>query len=134
MTPHIRASGARRAQRGFTLLEVLIALTICATALAFLFAVIAGSKDLTFRANRALERGDELRQLASLSRLVDERAELLVPVSESDYRIDLEGDELEVPVRKTATTTQALRQYEIENADGDVVYRGYYWITLEEPE
>lgn len=134
MTPHIRASRARRAQRGFTLLEVLIALTICATALAFLFAVIAGSKDLTFRANRALERGDELRQLASLSRLVDERAELLVPVSESDYRIDLEGDELEVPVRKTATTTQALRQYEIENADGDVVYRGYYWITLEEPE
>lgn len=127
-----RSSGK---QRGFTLLEVLIALAICATALAFLFAAIAGSKNLTFRANRALERGNELRQLASLSRLVDQRGELLVEEpTGSDYRVDLEGEELEVPERKTSTTTQAIREYEIQNAEGDVVFRGYYWITLEEPE
>jgi prepilin-type N-terminal cleavage/methylation domain-containing protein len=127
----------RRAQRGFTLLEVLISLTICATALAFLFAVIAGSKDLTFRANRALQRGDELRQIATLSRLVDQNGELIVTLqseAESAYRIDLEGEALEAPVRKTSTTTQAIRQYEIQNDDGDIVYSGYYWITLEEPE
>lgn len=133
MTRRARRS-RRRAQRGFTLLEVLIALTICATALAFLFTAIAGSKDLTFRANRALERGDELRRLATLSRLVDQRGELLVEAPESDYRVDLDGEALDAPVRKTATTTQAIRQYQIENADGDVVFRGYYWITLEEPE
>jgi hypothetical protein len=117
-------------------LEVLLALTICATALAFLFAVIAGSKDLTFRAQGALARGDELRQLVSLSRLVDQTGELLVPEpdSDSDYRLNLEAEELEAPERKTATTTEAVRQYEIENADGDVVYRGFYWITLEEAE
>lgn len=123
-----------RPTRGFTLLEVLIALTICATALAFLFAVIAGSKDLTFRALGAVKRGDEVRQLVSLTRFVDSAAELLVEPPESSYRLDLEGEELDVPVRKTSTTTQAIRQYEIKNADGDVVYRGYYWITLEEPE
>ena len=126
--------GTRRGQRAFTLLEVLIALTICATALAFLFAVIAGSKDLTFRAHQAVKRGDELRQLVTLSRLVDATGELLVPPPDSDYRIELEGEELEAPERKTATTTQAIRRYEIQNADRDVVYSGYYWITLEEPE
>lgn len=137
MTRHARSTRVRRAQRAFTLLEVLISLTICATSLAFLFAVIAGSKDLTFRANRALQRGDELRQIATLSRLVDQSGELLVTLeseAESAYRIDLEGEELDVPVRKTSTTTQAIRQYEIQNDEGDVVYSGYYWITLEEPE
>jgi prepilin-type N-terminal cleavage/methylation domain-containing protein len=134
LTPSAAPPRTRPAQRGFTLLEVLIALTICATALAFLFAVVAGSKDLTFRANQALKRGDEVRRLATLSRLVDPAGELLVPAPESDYRVELEAEELEIPERKTATTTQAIRQYEIRNADGDVAYRGYYWITLEEPE
>ena len=135
MTRRRPASRPRR-PRGFTLLEVLIALTICATSLAILFSVIAGSKRLTFRANGAIKRGDEVRQLVSLTRLVDQTAELLVepPDPGSDYRIDLEGEELDVPTRKTSTTTQAIRQYEIQNADGDVLYRGYYWITLEEPE
>ena len=63
---------------------------------------------------------------------------LVAPESESEssgtYRLDLEGEELDVPVRKTSTTTQAIRQYEIQNDEGDVIYSGYYWITLEDPE
>ena len=103
MTRHALPRFRRRGQRGFTLLEVLIALTICATALAFLFTAIAGSKDLTFRANRALQRSDELRRLATMSRLVDQRGELVVEASDQRYRVDLEGEELDVPERKTAT-------------------------------
>lgn len=125
---------SRPRERGFTLLEVLIALTICATTLAFLFAAVAGSKDLTFRAQQALLRGDALRQLVTLSLLVDETGELLVLPEESDYQVVVDTEEIEVPERKTDVTTEAVRAYDIENASGDIVLRGVYWITLEEAE
>ena len=124
----------RAVQSGFTLLEVLLALTICAIALASLFSVIAGSKQLTFRAKDALQQSIELRQLVSLSLLVDEAGELLVPPEDSDLEIDLIPDELEVPDRKTATTTETIYQYEIDDPDGNVVLSGTYWVTLEEAE
>jgi prepilin-type N-terminal cleavage/methylation domain-containing protein len=128
------AAMRRRNQSGFTLLEVLIALTICAMALASLFAVIAGSKQLTYRARGALEESIEISKLATLPLLVDETGELLVPVENSDYRISLVLDEFEPPERKTESTTETLYQYEIEDPDGKVVAGGTYWVTLEEAE
>jgi hypothetical protein len=112
----------------------MLALTICAIALASLFRVIVGSKQLTYRAQTALHETIELRNLLSLPLLVDEEGELLVPADDTDYRITLLADELEDPERKTAATTEALYEYEIENPDGDVVARGTYWVTQEEAE
>jgi prepilin-type N-terminal cleavage/methylation domain-containing protein len=130
-----RAARARgRSQHGFTLLEVMLALTICTIALASLFSVIVGSKQLIFRAQGALEESVELRSLVSLSLLVDPEGELLAPSEDSEYRIALIADELEPPERKTDTTTEALYQYEIEDEEGEVVLRGTYWVTLEEAE
>lgn len=119
---------------GFTLLEVMLALAICAIALASLFRVVAGSKQLTYRARSALQETVELRSLLSLPLLVDEEGELLVPDSDEKYRIELLPDELEVPERKTDTTTETLYEYEIEDDDGNVVLRGNYWVTLEVAE
>ena len=123
-----------RTQSGFTLLEVILALTICAIALVGLFGVIAGSKQLTFRAQGVLEESNALWAQVTSTLLADQTGELLVPNEESDYRINLLGDELEPPERKTDTTTEALYEYEIEDADGEVVARGTYWVTLEEAE
>jgi len=84
-----------RRQRGFTLLEVLLALTICAIALASLFGVIAGSRQLTFRAQGVLTESDDLRRFTSRALLVDPTGALLVPDEESDYRFNPDLDELE---------------------------------------
>ena len=123
-----------RRQGGFTLLEVILALTICATALVGLFAVIAGSKQLSFRAQSALEESDALWAVVTSTLLVDASGELLVPRESSAYEIDLRGDELVPPERRTDTTTETLYEYEIEDAEGVVVARGTYWVTLEEAE
>jgi len=128
-----RAAGSWR-QRGFTLLEVLLALTICTIALASLFAVIVGNKQLIFRAQGALNESAELQDLITRSLLVDQEGALLAEPEESEYRIRLIADELEAPERKTSETTEALYQYEIENEDGEVVMSGTYWVTLEEAE
>jgi prepilin-type N-terminal cleavage/methylation domain-containing protein len=124
----------RGRQGGFTLLEVMIALTICAIALASLFRVISGSKQLTFRARGALTETVELRNLLSLPLLADEQGEPLVSDDDSKYRIEIVPDELEVPDRKTDVTTETLYEYEIKNDDGDVVLRGSYWVTLDVAE
>jgi prepilin-type N-terminal cleavage/methylation domain-containing protein len=126
--------GPKRPQAGFTLLEVILALTICAIALVGLFGVIAGSKQLSFRAQRVLEESNELWAAVTSTLLVDETGELLVPDEDSDYAIDLIADELEPPERKTDSTTEALYEYEIEDPDGNLVSRGTYWVTLEEAE
>jgi hypothetical protein len=112
----------------------MLALTICTIALASLFSVIVGSKQLIFRAQGLLEESIELRSLVSLSLLVDEEGELLLPPEDSDYRIGLIADEIEEPERKTEATTETLYHYEIEDEDGDVVLSGTYWVTLEEAE
>jgi prepilin-type N-terminal cleavage/methylation domain-containing protein len=125
---------SRRAARGFTLLEVLIALTICGFALAALFGVIAGSKQLTFRARGVLTESDELRRVVTSSLLVDSAGELLVPVEIPTLSFAPDSAEIEVPERKTAETTETLFQYEIEDADGELVLLGTYWISLEVAE
>lgn len=121
-------------QSGFTLLEVILALTICAIALIALFGTIAGSNQLSFRAQQALRESGALWDVVTATLLVDPAGDLLVPAEDSDYRVNLAADEIEIPERKTDTTTETLYQYEIEDPDGDVVLRGTYWVTLEVAE
>src|SRR5690606_31708270 len=67
---------AARSARGFTLLEVLVALTIAGMALGGLFAVIGGNKRLAWRSEDALVRTMDLRSLINQAQLDDTRGEL----------------------------------------------------------
>jgi Tfp pilus assembly protein PilV len=124
----------RRRDSGFTLLEVILALTICAIALIGLFGTIAGSKQLTFRAQDTLRESSALWDVVTATLLVDASGELLAPIEDSEYTVNLNEEELELPDRRTDTTTEALYQYEVEDPDGAVVVTGTYWVTLEVAE
>ena len=55
-------------QQGFTLLEVLVALTITGMVLGSLFALAAGSKQLAFRSGESLDVAIEARKLAGYTK------------------------------------------------------------------
>lgn len=119
--------------RGFTLLEVLVALTITGLALGGLFGVIAGNKRLAWRAEAELLKSTQIRSLINFSQLNDERGEITVDFENADLRLftDLE---LEPPERRTAGSQQALRSFEVLDATGEPVATGTYWVELALPE
>lgn len=126
-------SCSRRSQRGFTLLEVMVALTITGLALGGLFGVIAGNKRLAWRSEAALIKSTQVRSLINFSQLNDERGEIFLDFENEELRL-VTGIELELPERKTMGSRQALRGYEVFDEFGDVVASGTYWVELELPE
>ena len=120
--------------RGFTLLEVLVALTITGMALGGLFAVIGGNKRLAWRSEDALIRATEVRSLINQAQLDDTRGELLLAVEIEG--IQLEADiELDAPEERALLgTTQKLRGYELRDESGAVIASGAYWVELDLPE
>jgi prepilin-type N-terminal cleavage/methylation domain-containing protein len=121
------------AARGFTLLEVLVALTITGLALGGLFSVIAGNKRLAWRSEAALIKSTQVRSLINFSQLNDQRGAIDVTFENRDLQLYTDI-ELEIPERHTAGTTQALRAYEILDENGMEVAKGTYWVELELPE
>ena len=97
---NIPVSKQRAGTRGFTLLEVLVALTITGMALGSLFGIIAGNKRLAWRSEESLIKTMQARSLINFSQLNDERGEISVDFENRDLVIN-SGFELEVPERKT---------------------------------
>lgn len=123
-----------RHQRGFTLLEVLVALTITGLALGSLFAVIGGNKRLAWRSEAALVRATEIRSLINQAQLDDMRGELPLARSLPELQVEA-GIELEDPEGMDLQgTTQALRGYELRDANSELVVSGSYWVELDLPE
>ncbi len=120
----------RKRHRGFTLLEVMVALTITGMALGGLFGVIAGNKRLAWRSEEALVRTMQTRGMINFSQLNDERGEVMVDFEYDEVDI-VTGFELEAPERKTQASRLALRQYEVLDELGDSVTVGTYWVELE---
>lgn len=120
----------RKRLRGFTLLEVMVALTITGMALGGLFGVIAGNKRLAWRSEEALVRTMQTRGMINFSQLNDERGEVMVDFEYDEVDI-VTGFELETPERKTQASRLALRQYEVLDELGDIVAVGTYWVELE---
>ena len=120
--------------RGFTLLEVLVALTIAGMALGGLFAVIGGNKRLAWRSEDALVRTMEVRSLINQAQLDDTRGEFLparvVPGLQIESDIELEDPE----ERVQQGTVHRLRGYELRDSNGEVIARGSYWVELDLPE
>jgi prepilin-type N-terminal cleavage/methylation domain-containing protein len=119
--------------KGFTLLEVMVALTITGLALGGLFGVIAGSKRLAWRAEDALVHSSQVRSLINFSQLNDEQGEVFISF-ENDALNLYTGTKLEMPERKTMATNEELRSYEITDENGDVVAKGTYWMVPDFPE
>ena len=121
------------AMKGFTLLEVMVALTITGMALGGLFGVIAGNKRLAWRSEESLVTTMQTRSMINFSQLNDERGEVFVDF-ENDELLLSTGYEMEVPVRKTQASRLTLRQYEVLDKFGEPVTVGSYWVELELPE
>lgn len=125
---------AARTARGFTLLEVLVALTIAGMALGGLFAVIGGNKRLAWRSEDALVRTMDLRSLINQAQLDDQRGELPPARVVQGLRTDSDIELPDPEDRELAGTVHKLRGYELRDANGEVVLRGSYWIELDVPE
>ncbi len=124
---------SHRHMKGFTLLEVMVAMTITGMAMGSLFGVIAGNKRLAWRAEEALVKTMQARSLINYSQLNDDQGEVYINFENEDLFID-SGYELAVPSRKTQATTAVLRQYEVIDEFGELITSGTYWVELELPE
>ncbi len=120
-------------QRGFTLLEVMVALTITGMALGSLFGIIAGNKRLAWRSEESLVKTMQARSLINFSQLNDERGEASVDFENLNLIIN-SGYELEIPERKTQASRLALREYEVFDEVGELITTGTYWVALELPK
>lgn len=119
-----------KSDQGFTLLEVIVALTITGMALGGLFGVIAGNKRLAWRSETSLVETMQARSMINFAQLNDERGDVFINF-ENDELVIIPGVELEPPERKTQATRLALRQYEVIDEDGELITLGTYWVELD---
>lgn len=117
---------------GFTLLEVIVAMAITGFVLGGLFSLVAGSKQLTWRAESNLERATQIRATTNFALLQNEYVDVEPVLEHDDYRVEPAGL-LEVPVRKTQPTLHAIGRFEIRNSQREEVITGTRWLELEVP-
>lgn len=121
-----------RVYRGFTLLEVMIALTITAMVMGGLFTLSAGSKQLAFRAQQSLQDSTAARAAVNEA-LLDNEFRDLEPAMASD-RYTIEGmDVLPDAERRTAPMTDLLQLYEIRDARTGETIEAVRWIRADLP-
>lgn len=100
---------------GFTLLESIVALTITGFLLGGLFSLIAGSKELSFRAVGHLSRSLELRAISNFSILQDGYNEIESILGSDRFNVE-EAYELSAPVRKTQPMNHSLKAFEVTDS------------------
>ena len=117
--------------RGFTLIEVMVALTITGFLLGGLFALVAGSKRLSSRAETALARSLQQRAAFNAALLDNDFADLdsFLSTASADYGV-VELDELEFPDRQTQPLPYALQALELQSPDGDTEVVATRWQRL----
>ena len=120
-------------QAGFTLLEVIVALTITGFVLGGLFTLAGGSKQLAWKSQDSLHRAINARAQVNFALLEDEYADVEPILSDSDYLI--RGVEfLPAPERKTLPVNYVLQSYEVINEQTEQIIRGSRWVRLELPQ
>jgi prepilin-type N-terminal cleavage/methylation domain-containing protein len=121
-------------QGGFTLLEVVVALTITGMVLGSLFALAGGSKQLAFRSGQSLDVAIEARASINFALLQDEYREV-EEILEGEQRFSIRANEYLEPVpRKTEANTFKLQSYEVIDENTDESIKGTRWVKLELPE
>lgn len=119
-------------QRGFTLLEVMIALTITAMVMGGLFTLSAGSKQLAVRAQQSLQSSTAARAAVNQA-LLDNEFRDLEPAIEDD-RFIIEGLELLPDAeRRTAPMNDLLQLYEVRDSLTDETIEAVRWTRSDLP-
>ena len=126
-------SQAHSKSRGFTLLEVIVALAITGFVLGGLFTLVGGSKQLTWRAEDSLLRATKLRAATNFALLQNEFDSVEEILLDEEYIVQA-LERVEEPLRKTQPMINALQTYEIVNPERDERYQGSRWIQLNVPE
>ena len=122
-----------RRHSGFSLLEVIVALTITGFVLGSLFSLVGGSKQLSWRSEQSLVQATRLRAAINFSLLEDEFSEVEQILQDDSYQIRA-LDLLEDPVRKTQASIYGFQAYEIINRERDEVIEGSRWIQFDLPQ
>ena len=120
----------RKNQQGFTLIEVIVALTITGFLLGGLFSLVGGSKQLSWRSEEALVRAIQQRAAWNFALLDNEYADLEA-ILDDDYYEVRELDDIEAPDRQTQSLQYTLRALELVSEDGDVEGVAARWIRLQ---
>ena len=118
---------------GFTLLEVIVALTITGFVLGGLFSLVGGSKQLSWRSEASLVEATRLRAAINFARLENEYSDVEEILLDDSYQIR-SLDLLEDSERKTQATVHAFQAYEVINRERDEVVAGSRWIQLDLPQ
>jgi general secretion pathway protein I len=104
-------------QNGFTLLEIIIAMSIISLALGTSFSLLANSKRLAFKATYQIEQVVFLRSVINISQL---REEPEYPEHPDNHvrNLTLSSDEvLEPPVRQTSKIQLGIEPYMLEDKE-----------------
>jgi prepilin-type N-terminal cleavage/methylation domain-containing protein len=119
----------RKNQQGFTLIEVIVALTITGFLLGSLFSLVGGSKQLSWRSEEALVRAIQQRAAWNFALLDNEYADLEAILD--DYYEVRELDDIDAPDRQTQSLQYTLRALELVSEDDDVEAVATRWIRLQ---
>lgn len=120
-------------QKGFTLLEVMVALTITSMVLGGLFSLAAGSKQLAVRTQTALQDTMAARAQINFALLENELGDIEPAIENNRYQVQALDLLPDVP-RRTMPGTELLQSYEIIDTDTDEVITGVRWIRVELPQ
>jgi prepilin-type N-terminal cleavage/methylation domain-containing protein len=120
-------------QAGFTLLEVIVALTITGFVLGGLFSLVGGSKQLSWRSEQSLIQAMRIRAVTNFALLENEYSDVEEILQDASYRIRA-LDLLEDPERKTQGSVHAFQAYEVVNRERNEVIAGSRWIQLDLPQ
>ncbi len=121
------------AEAGFTLLEVIVALTITGFVLGGLFSLVGGSKQLSWRSEQSLVQATRVRAATNFALLENEYSDVEEILQDESYQIRV-LDLLEDPERKTQSSVHAFQAYEIINRERNEVIAGSRWIQLDLPQ
>ena len=122
-----------KAQKGFTLLEVIVALAIAGFILGALFSLLGGSKQLSWRSEESLLRSTHVRAVTNFALLQNEFRDVEEILEIENYDIRSIGV-LADPLRKTEPMLNALQGFEVINEDRDEEIIGSRWIQLNLPQ
>ncbi len=120
-------------QTGFTLLEVIVALTITGFVLGSLFSLVGGSKQLSWRSEESLIRATRARAAINFAMLENEFHDVELILEDDSYEARGQGL-LEDPERKTQATAFALQAVEVIDRDREEIIVGNRWIQLDLPQ
>tara|TARA_R100001039_G_C1791128_1_gene72681 strand:+ start:375 stop:755 length:381 start_codon:yes stop_codon:yes gene_type:complete len=119
--------------RGFTLLEVMVALTITSLVLGGLFSLAAGSKQLAVRTQTTLQETMAARAHINFA-LLDNEYRDIEPIIDND-RYQSEAVEILPDVlRRTSPMNDLLQSFQIIDSETEEVIEGVRWIRLDLPQ